>query len=264
MSVVTRAASKLKFQTADAPSQADFEDLHDSIQWYDESWAFKRYQIIAGHESAGEVFTNVLSGNYLRQGGTSRTPALGSVLSAANRIGYVTAAGAGSTAFINSPPFFFRGNAVGQGGFDLISKIGIPVIAAGTIWYHGMSATHITAATTNVSTLTNKFGFCKDSGDTNIHLIHNDSSGACTKVDTGMAVDNTTIYLIRLRCDPNDAAIYATLYDIENDLSYDSGAISADIPANTQGLSWELFISNNATASAVATDLIQVTTITNH
>lgn len=31
MSVVTRAASKLKFQTGDTPTQADFEDLHDSI-----------------------------------------------------------------------------------------------------------------------------------------------------------------------------------------------------------------------------------------
>jgi hypothetical protein len=35
MALVTRANSKLKFQTADIPTQADFEDLHDSVVWYD-------------------------------------------------------------------------------------------------------------------------------------------------------------------------------------------------------------------------------------
>lgn len=37
MSQVTRAASKLKFQTNDVPVQADYEDLHDSVAWYDEA-----------------------------------------------------------------------------------------------------------------------------------------------------------------------------------------------------------------------------------
>lgn len=36
MAQVTRANSKLKFQTGDVPTQADFEDLHDSVTWYDE------------------------------------------------------------------------------------------------------------------------------------------------------------------------------------------------------------------------------------
>lgn len=33
MALVTKAASKLKFQTGDTPTQGDFEDLHDSIIW---------------------------------------------------------------------------------------------------------------------------------------------------------------------------------------------------------------------------------------
>jgi hypothetical protein len=33
MSVVTRPASKLKFQTGDVPSEDDFIDLHDSVMW---------------------------------------------------------------------------------------------------------------------------------------------------------------------------------------------------------------------------------------
>lgn len=36
MSQVTRAASKLKFETGDRPTQSDFTDLHDSVLWYDE------------------------------------------------------------------------------------------------------------------------------------------------------------------------------------------------------------------------------------
>jgi hypothetical protein len=36
MAQVSRASSKLKFETGDVPTQADFSDLHDSVTWYDE------------------------------------------------------------------------------------------------------------------------------------------------------------------------------------------------------------------------------------
>lgn len=35
MSQITRAASKLKFETGDRPTQQDFINLHDSVDWWD-------------------------------------------------------------------------------------------------------------------------------------------------------------------------------------------------------------------------------------
>jgi hypothetical protein len=62
MAIVTRAASKLKFQTGDIPSQADFEDLHDSAIFQDEVPAHVR-GITTGdiaNWSGGRAFVNIL------------------------------------------------------------------------------------------------------------------------------------------------------------------------------------------------------------
>lgn len=47
MSQVTRAASKLKFETGDVPTQGDYTDLHDSVVWYDEKTVGQYRKIIA-------------------------------------------------------------------------------------------------------------------------------------------------------------------------------------------------------------------------
>lgn len=41
--MISRAASKLKFQTGDVPTQADYENLHDSVLWYDEVAGYNVY-----------------------------------------------------------------------------------------------------------------------------------------------------------------------------------------------------------------------------
>lgn len=59
MSQVSRSASKLKFQTADVPTQADFEDLHDSVPFLDDS-VFTAH---SGTSWDGSYKTRTLTGN---------------------------------------------------------------------------------------------------------------------------------------------------------------------------------------------------------
>lgn len=50
MSQVSRAASKLKFQTGDVPSQGDYTDLHDSVTWYDEKTVHQYRKVDANND----------------------------------------------------------------------------------------------------------------------------------------------------------------------------------------------------------------------
>lgn len=312
MSQVTRANSKLKFQTADVPSQADFEDLHDSVQWYDETnmpteyttsvpatpstgitafslkrgatalaWVnsigeyfeamphtgVRREMAVSGDAgSSTAIFTKTRSGLFNATGTpAARTPALGSILSQSFRLGLDSAGTAGQTAgYRFNTAYFSRGNAAGQGGFDITLKFGIPATAAGWLFFAGMGAANLSSASTDPSTLVNKFAFAKDAADATLQLIYNDAAGSCTKVNTTITPSTTTIYLARFWCKPNDSNMYAAIYDFENNVLFESGAISSNIPANNTMLLWQIFISNNATAAVVSVDLLQGTMITNH
>lgn len=229
------------------------------------SFGFRHVQIVSGLPSSSTPsYFNIQSGSFTLSGQTARTPALGSILAQSVRVGFVTAGTAGATASMLSGAFYWRGNGTGQGGFDVIIKFGLPTTPAGVIFFAGMSNSTFATATTEPSAKISIFGFAKDSGDTNIQFMRNDGSGTATKVDTGIAVSNTNVYMARMYCKPNDTNMYAALYDYANNVIYDSGAISTDLPTTSTDLRWYTYISNNATASAAAIDLLQATTTTQH
>lgn len=114
-------------------------------------------------------------------------------------------------------------------------------------------------AITNVdpSSLTNLIAFACDAADTNWKFMNNDGSGTCTITDLGAnfpckttAVD---FYEYILYCAPNDTVLYYALERL-NTGHFVEGSVNTDLPANTQGLSYQVGITNNATASLVSFD----------
>ena len=68
------------------------------------------------------------------------------------------------------------------------------------------------AMAADASTWNNTFGLCKDSADSNWHIIERNSSTS-TKTDTGCACTAGQILDLYLFCKPFDSGIYARLID---------------------------------------------------
>lgn len=106
-------------------------------------------------------------------------------------------------------------------------------------------------STNEPSSLVDCVGVALDSGETTLQIIHNDSTGACTKVSTGITAANGSVYYLRIQCNAGGTSITWTL----NDLSTGAGAtgvLSTNLPTSTQALIYEHAISNGAAGGAVA------------
>lgn len=90
-----------------------------------------------------------------------------------------------------------------------------------------------------------------DEGDTNLHFMHNDGSGTCTKVDIGVAKTALSSCLLDLYIllDRNGNA-KISLHNLENGNKY-SADITADLPADNTLMYPKAFTGNGATATAV-------------
>jgi len=193
---------------------------------------------------------------------TTRTVATTNAVTQQRRLGYVSAAGAGSLAgFRTAAAQFFRGSGAGLGGFHLIIRFAPSDAAAvaGARMFVGLFATTTAPTNVNPSTLLNTVGVGADTADTSLSVIHNDGAGTATKIALGAGFPanslSTNAYELILFCAPNAASIS---YRVENLVTpaVASGELTTDIPANTQLLGIQGWRSNNATALAVGIDLI--------
>lgn len=107
--------------------------------------------------------------------------------------------------------------AIRFGVFDGATNLSSQVFA-------GLVAVTGVAYSTNPSALTSCIGMGWDSADTNIQLMHNDISGACTKIDLGAnfpvpAANEERVYEIQLSCEDTAAMDYdyrVIRYNIDN------------------------------------------------
>ena len=106
----------------------------------------------------------------------------------------------------------------------------------------------------NPSTLTNIVGVGYDSGDTNWQVMTNDGTGTATKVDTGIArptTDRQTMYSVMIFSPPGGAWVGVRIVDEATGSSYESAQISTDIPAATQTVTPNCYVSVGGTSSVV-------------
>jgi hypothetical protein len=159
--------------------------------------------------------------------------------------------------------FWYRdisGNTRGD-GFFLWCRFALSTVKSDQRLFIGMypSSGAATIGASGVNAQTNVVGLGKEDSDTNLFFIHNDGSGNCTKVDLGVALTTLTNDLIDLYmyCEPSGANVRYAVYNRQDGTLIGSGAVSTDLPAADQGLTFQFIVNNGSlSAAAVAGDLM--------
>lgn len=199
---------------------------------------------------------------------TARNVATTSFFTRRHRLGYVSAATAGSLAGIRAAAAIWSMGVSGtpnHGGFEAVFRFGTSDAAtvSGARQFVGLSSS--TAAPTNVepSTLTNVIGVGHGAADTNLKLYYG-GSAAQTPVDLGASFPANTLsvdmYELTLYCPPGvNNAVYYRLKRLNTgdvaDGTLTAGTPGTQLPANTTLLGLQAWRSNNATALAVGLDI---------
>lgn len=132
------------------------------------------------------------------------------------------------------------GNAAGMGGFHLVWRWGPATGVSNASHRAFVGMRNSTAAPSDVqpSAQTNLVGMGYDSNDANISFIHNDGSGAATKIDLGPnfprpAVDLTSVYELAMFAPPG--TVQRLRYEVTNLVTgaVAVGAVSTDLPSVT-------------------------------
>lgn len=143
------------------------------------------------------------------------------------------------------------------GGFRFSTGFGFVqgFVTGGTNRRFFVGFTSSTTAPTDVnpSTLTDMFGFGMDNGDTTIQFMHNDGSGAATKVSTGLArptADKSTFYKAELSAVAGAGSVSYKITDLGTGTSFE-GTVNTDLPAGNVSLSPRGWMSAGGVSSAV-------------
>ncbi|MFN4202537.1 MAG: DUF2793 domain-containing protein [Tabrizicola sp.] len=150
------------------------------------------------------------------------------------------------------------GPAAGRGGFHTVWRWGpaTGVATPTTRAFVGMRGSVAAPTDVNPSTLTNLCGMGWDDADANIQFIHNDGTGAATKIDLGASfprptVDLTSVYEVALFAPPGTTQSLS--YEVTDLASgaVATGTVTTDIPALTQLLAPYGYISVGGTSSVI-------------
>lgn len=201
----------------------------------------------------GTSFTNVASSM------ANTAPTSTNLKTSTKRTTFTSAATAGGlTSHVQSSADIWRGNAAQLGGFDFKAVVSLETMQSGQRGFFGL--TEGTAAPTNIDPLTttalSKVGLAFALNTGNWKLIHNAAGTAPTQIDLGSSFPLNTTDVIRLHlfAKPNGTTIG---YRVEN-LSTGAvatGTLSTNLPVATTFMAVKMWMTNNATAAAVAFNL---------
>lgn len=191
---------------------------------------------------------------------TTRNVFTTNMLTRMTRIGYVSAATAGSLASVREASVKYTlGAGAGLGGFFYRVRFGVSDAAtvAGARMFVGLSANAASATNVEPDTLPNAVGVCKLSTSNNLHFYCAGST-ATTAIDLGASFPANT-----LSTDVYELAMFAP--SIGGEVNYTvtrmntgdvaSGKITTGLPLGTQLLCHQIWRTNNATALAVGLDI---------
>lgn len=185
----------------------------------------------------------------------------GNFFASTRRIGMPTTAAAGTIGGVrNNSLQWAIGDAPGKNGFFMVVRGGMNTFTSDGRGIVGM--TGASAAITNVemSSLLNIIVFAHDAADTDWFFMVNDGTGAATRVALGTAgqfpckTAAIDFYEFRIYAPSNGTTVY---YSIErvNTGDFVEGSVSTDLPLQTQGLSYQIGTTNNATAAIAQFDM---------
>jgi hypothetical protein len=152
-----------------------------------------------------------------------------------------------------------RGAAAGRGGFVFHARL--TPNTSGTAGYRGfvgLTSSGATLANGDPSALLNIIGLGFDAADANLQIMHNDGTGAATKVSTGISARTADLTVdVWFYAPPNGGNISWWVNRLDA-AGTASGTISADMPATSQFLCMQCWINNGAVASAAAAHLMRM------
>lgn len=214
-----------------------------------------RYQVIGGGVLEAVGMRMDVSGT-----ATARAPNTTSLFLGGRRVGYVSAAGAGSVSGVRAAAAWLTRYM----GFHFVARFGVgdAALVATANMFVGVQTG--TGALTDVapSTLANLLGFGCDNGDTTLQLY---AAGVAAQARTNLGANfpvnsvDTDVYEAHLYCPPNGADVKYLVTRL-NTGHQTSGTISAAaaLPAIGTTLTNKLSRANGGTAAAVSLEIFGV------
>ena len=163
---------------------------------------------------------------------------------------------------------WFRGAQGSKfGGFNFLCRFGPSTGAAANATRRGFCGLHTATLPTDVnpSTVQNILGVGCDAADTTYHIMHKDSLGAVTKVDTGIsksAADFTEVYELDMSCIPGGDVVFK-FTNLTTDEVFTHTA-STNLPAATALLNPQLWYSVGGTSSVIGASLMHLSIDTDY
>jgi hypothetical protein len=193
---------------------------------------------------------------------TARNVAATNAMTMLRRMGYVSAATAGSSAGIRIAALQHMRN--GQIGFNFSCRFGVSDAAtvANSRLFVGLYASTSVIGNVNPSTLLDMVGVGADAGETNLSIMHNDASGTATKVDLGANFPAQTV-----SADAYDARFFAPdgasgkiYYYVRRvgTANIATGALTTNVPTAGALMAMQAWRNNGTTALAVGLDVASI------
>lgn len=225
------------------------------------NWKILRADALGGNQSA-ITFSNGL--NFINDGTAvtkTSTYNTGNFIDTVRRIGIVSLAAAGSgcgrrvTTGIQcsvKSGFYFIADTIAED--SLAVSTARDFVGLGT----NFASPYANAEpSTNVSCVL----LAHDSTDSNMQIMHNDTSGNCTKINLGSNFPANTIstdlYRLELFCFPNGTLIYYRVTRLNTGHVYE-GSITTNMPASSIPLTLGFWRNNGTTALAVTKSFSQI------
>lgn len=208
------------------------------------------------------------SGNAPTAAGTVTLRSSGTTLySGMNKVGYVSATAASSSAGIRAPQsqYCWMGNAVDLGGFYYSCRFGVSdaVLVTTASMFVGIGDRASSGVVNSPATLTNIVGVGCDSGDTTLQVYG--AGGAAqtrTSLGAGFPVNgtvSTTPFELILYSAPNSQTVQYQVNNVNNGATASGSLATVRVPAATLGLCPILWRCNgSAGATAVGIDLFKM------
>ncbi|WP_350347275.1 hypothetical protein ABIQ69_11600 [Agromyces sp. G08B096] len=147
------------------------------------------------------------------------------------------------------------------GGWDIRMRVApaVGVTNASHRFFAGLRASSLSPTDVDPSTQASCIGFGYDSADTNLQVMHNDTSGNCTKADLGSSfpkpsADRAAVYEFTCTAAPGATSVAWTVRDVVTGAEA-SGTITTDLPASTMPLGFGTWTSVGGVSSTVGTAL---------
>ena len=240
----------------DMPSWKSVNGLLHRVQ----SWLGKSNVSWAQPTGNGTTLNTMGAGFTATGTATAATVAATNIHQALRRLNYlVTTAATSAVAGWRQGilTFFIGAPGAAYGGFHYVCRFGRATGNAANATLRGFTGfVATTAAPTDAdpSAGTNIIGVGCDAADTNYQIMHNDGSGAATKIDTGFpkaTADATEAYELQLYAPTGRGGRVDYMFKRLSDGASVSGSITTNLPADTTMLGLRGFYSVGGTSSVI-------------